>query len=90
MCIRFGDLGLIEKIWPIVGRIEKWDRTDWPMMDAIKRDVLGIPKPVLVRYDDDDPSRVVAQAVLDKDLPLPTDGLAGYGFVEAVLSKKLA
>ena len=42
-----------------------------------------------VRYADDDPSKVVAEEALDSDRELPTDGLAGYRFVEVVLSKKL-
>jgi hypothetical protein len=90
LCIRFGDLGLVKNLWPIVGSIAQWDRTKWPMTNTIRRDVFGMPKSILVRYADDDPSKVVAEEVLDNDCELPTDGLAGYRFVEAVLSKKLA
>lgn len=90
LCIRFGDLGLIKNLWPIVGSIAQWDRTKWLMINTVRRDVLGMPKPILVRYDDGDPSKVVAEEVLDSDRELPIDGLAGYRFVEAVLSKKLA
>ena len=86
----FGDLGLIKKEWPIIGQIPNWDRTKWPMIETVRRDTLGRLKPVLVRYADDDPSKVVAEQVLENDRDLPTAGLAGYGFVEAVLSKKLS
>lgn len=85
----FGDLGLIKNEWPVVGNILDWDRTKWPMIETIRRDTLGRLKPVLVRYADDDPSKVVAEEALENDRDLPIDGLAGYGFVEAVLSKKL-
>jgi len=86
----FGDLGLIKNEWPIIGSIPNWDRAKWPMIEMIRRDTLGRLKPVLVRYADDDPSQVVAEEVLESDRDLPTSGLAGYAFVEAVLSKKLS
>jgi len=60
------------------------------MSETVRRGGLGAPKPTLVRYADDDPSQIVGEEVLENDRDLPSDGLAGYGFVEAVLSKKLA
>ena len=86
----FGDLGLIKNEWPVIGNIANWDRTEWPMIETIRRDSLGRLKPVLVRYADDDPSKVVAEVELERDRDLPIAGLAGSGFVEALLSKKLA
>jgi Immunity protein 26 len=86
----FGDLGLIKNEWPIIGNIPNWDPTKWPMIETIRRDALGQLRPVLVRYADDDPSKVIAEEVLENDRDLPTTGLAGYGFVEAVLSKKFS
>jgi Immunity protein 26 len=86
----FGDLGLIKNEWPVIGSIPNWDRTKWPMIETIRRDALGRLKPMLVRYADDDPSKVIAEEVLENDRDLPTSGLAGSGFVEVVLSKKLA
>lgn len=90
LCLIFGDLGLIKNEWSVIGSIPNWDRTKWPMIETIRRDSLGRLKPVLVRYADDDPSQVVAEEVLESDRDLPTSGLAGYGFVEALLSKKLS
>lgn len=90
LCARFGDLGLVKGLWPIVGSIPHWDRSAWPMSNTVRRGVFGMPNPILVRYADDDPSKVVGEEVLEHDCDLPADGLAGYGFVEAVLSKKLA
>ena len=86
----FGDLGLIKNEWPIIGTIPNWDRAKWPMIETIRRDSIGQLKPVLVRYADDDPSQVISEEVLEADRDLPASGVAGYGFVEAVLSKKLS
>src|SRR3954463_2173797 len=58
--IMFGDLGLINGEWKIVGRIRDWKRTDWPMPDFVRRDPLR-PRAVLVRYSDTDPQRIVAE-----------------------------
>jgi hypothetical protein len=60
------------------------------MSDAVRRDPLGMKRPVLVRYDDDDPSKVLSEEPWKSDIDLPSDGLAGYAFVEAKLSKLLA
>jgi hypothetical protein len=90
LCEYFGDLGLIKSLWPIVGSVYNWDRAKWPMMNTVRRDPLGMLKPVLVRYADDDPSKIIAEEILSNDCDLPNDGLAGYGFVEDVLSQKLA
>lgn len=89
LCLIFGDLGLINNEWPIIGSIPNWDRTKWPMIETIRRDYLGRLKPILVRYADDDPSKVIAEEVLTNDRDLPSSGLAGSGFVEALLSKNL-
>lgn len=87
---RFGDLGLIKNLWPVIGTVPDWDRSEWPILDTVRRDDLGRMKPVRVRYADDDPSRVVGEARLEGGADLPTDGLAGYGFVQSMLSKILA
>ena len=31
LCCRFGDLGLIEQKWPIIGRAPVWDPAIWPV-----------------------------------------------------------
>src|ERR1700736_2791876 len=38
--IRFGDLHLIDGTWAIVGRVPNWDRSDWPMPDFVRRELL--------------------------------------------------
>lgn len=59
------------------------------MPDAVRRDPLGKLAPVLVRYDENDPSKRVSEERLKNDVDLPADGLAGYAFVEARLAKLL-
>ena len=89
LSLRFGDLGLFKGIWPIIGKLPSWDPAKWPMPNAVRRDPLGKIKPILIRYDDNDPSEILSEAVLERDNGLPAEGLAGYGFVEAILSKLL-
>jgi hypothetical protein len=85
----FGDLGLINGKWPIIGRVPDWDRSEWPMPDFVRRDPLGILKPVLVRYCDTDPMRIEAEYPIDDDAGLPTDSASGYGAVEIKLTTLL-
>jgi len=89
LSLRFGDLGLLKGLWPVVGKLPEWNSTQWPMPHAVRRDPLGKLKPVLVRYDENDPSKRLTEEVLENDIDLPADGLAGYGFVEAKLTKLL-
>jgi hypothetical protein len=89
LSLRFGDLGLVKGLWPVVGKLPEWNPAEWPMPNAVRRDLLGKAKPILVRYDDHDPSKIVSEEALENDIGLPADGLAGYGFVEAKLTKLL-
>ncbi|PJI44939.1 MAG: hypothetical protein CTR54_02920 [Rhizobium sp.] len=89
LSLRFGDLGLFKGLWPIVGKLPSWDPVRWPMLNAVRRDPLGKTKPILVRYDANDPSKILSEEVLERDIDLPPQGLAGHGFVEARLSKLL-
>lgn len=90
LCLRFGDLGLFKGLWAVVGNVPDWNPAKWPMPNAVRRDPLGKMRPVLVKYDDSDPSRILGEEVLQSDSGLPSDGVAGYGFVEAKLSRLLA
>ena len=88
--IMFGDLGLINGEWKIMGKIENWDRLRWPMPDFST----GAPHPKtgkvwLIRYSDDDLPKVIKSALIDPDKNLPTDSLYGYGAVEIHLNKLL-
>lgn len=89
VCLRFGDLGLINGDWPIIGKVPNWDRSEWPMPDFVRRDPLG-KKAWLVRYADDDPNRIVAEYPTDYNTTLQSDSGYGYGAVEIELTQRLA
>jgi hypothetical protein len=89
LCVIFGDLGLINGEWQILGIVPNWDRTQWPMPDFVRRDPLGRRKPMLVRYSDKDPMRIEAEFPVDDDSGLATDSAYGYGAVEIELTKLL-
>jgi hypothetical protein len=86
--VRFGDLGLVNGEWPVVGTVPNWDRSKWAMPDFVRRDDLS-KKAWLVRYSDDDPNRIEAEHPTDFDSKLGRDSLSGYGAVETLLTKLL-
>ena len=88
--LMFGDLGLINGEWPVVGAVPNWNRAEWPMPDFVRRDPLGRMKPVLVRHCDTDPLCIEVEYPIDDDTGLETDALSGYGAVEIRLTKLLA
>jgi hypothetical protein len=83
----FGPIGLRNGELPIYGRISNWNRSQWPMPDFV-RCAEGV-KPILVRYSDDDPSRLETEFPIDDDTGLETDATSGYGSVEITLTKLL-
>lgn len=86
---RFGDLGLINGEWQVIGVISNWNRAEWPMPDFVRRDPLGVLRPRLVRRSDIDPLLVEAEYVIDDDTGLEPDAAYGYGAVEIELTKRL-
>ena len=86
--LRFGDLGLINGEWPIKGQIPKWNRSQWAMPDAVRKDPLGRKDPVRICYDDTDPNRRVSEyPITDAEAKgLISDSAGGYGFVEIKLT----
>jgi hypothetical protein len=84
----FGDLGLINREWTVVGKMPNWDRSSWPMPDFARRDPTS-GRSWIVRYSDVDPSRVIAEGPTDSVHNLSSDMLSGYGAVEIKLTKLL-
>jgi len=87
--VKFGDLGLINGEWTLHGKVPNWNRSEWPMPDFVIRDPLGFRKPLLVRYSDTDPMKIVAQYPIDDDRGMPDDLTSGYGAVEIKMTKIL-
>lgn len=88
--LRFGDLGLIDGKWPIVGLIPNWKRPHWPMPDFIRvEDRIGDERKYLVRYSDSDPSIRLFETPQIENSDLQPDVLSGCGLVEIKLTKLL-
>jgi len=86
----FGDLGMIEQKWPIIGQLPCWSREEWPMQDFVRRDEIS-GRAWRVRYSDVDPSEVIAEeAISSENAELENDGLFGYGAVELLLTHLLS
>jgi len=87
---KFGHLGLRQGKWPIVGRLDDWERDAWPMPVFVRYEELT-GRSFEVFYDGDDPNKLNRE----KQIPPgaaeqgPKDGLMGAGFVEKVLTKLL-
>lgn len=90
ICVfRFGDLGLINEEWSIIGRPSMWDRRCWPMPYFVRSDELS-GRAWSVEYADDDPNEVVSEKLITSgSYDLERDAVLGAGAVELVLTKLL-
>lgn len=89
MCLRFGDLGLINGEWPVLGALPGWDRNAWPMPRFVNRGIAGHGKSYLVEYSDTDPNLEIGRWIIDDNPELPANSLSGYGAVSIKLDKAL-
>lgn len=73
----FGDLGILKNKWSIIGRVEPWDRNQWPMA------LFHAGGSIVVRYDEYSLEEVGRMKVSSQECDgLPVDGLGGSGFIE--------
>lgn len=86
--LKFGDLFLQKKKWPIVGSIENWDRKDWPMPDFVRKDDIS-KKAWRARYSDDRISKIISEHPEPFDSSLERDSVFGGGAIELLLTKEL-
>jgi Immunity protein 26 len=88
---KFGHLGLTQGKWPILGRLDSWDRADWPMPVLVRYEELT-GRSFHVFYDDDDPAKLLREEQIRPGTAEqgPKDGLMGAGFVETVLTGALS
>jgi Immunity protein 26 len=84
---RFGHLGLVHGTWPLLGCIDGWDRSAWPM-PAFGRLEEFTGRALKVIYDDNHPNKFVRTEQVPPEMLayLPKDGLSGAGAVEIVLT----
>jgi hypothetical protein len=86
-----GHLAVRDGTWAIIGRLDGWNRRDWPTPAFIRYEELT-GRSYRVFYDDDDPNRVLREEQAAPGLAEqgPKDGLMGPGFAEGVLTRLLA
>ena len=88
LSVVFGDLGLMNGEWSVIGALPDWQREEWPMPDFVRRDDIG-KRAWRVRRSDNDPSVVESEEPTDFDTNLPPNWSSGYGSVELKLTKLL-
>lgn len=86
---RFGALGLRGGRWPVLGRLDDWDRDQWSMPPLIRHEA-DSGRTFAVTYDDDDPGRLVGEVFVETSAAdeRHRDGVMGDGFVEKPLARK--
>ena len=86
---RFGDLGLLNGQWPIIGKHLLWTRAEWPLPRFVRTDaVSGALR--LITYSEEDLSEIGAVPCTRQEAEgLPQDGMFGFGAVEIKLTKLL-
>ena len=87
---KFGHLGIVQGKWPLLGRVDDWDRRDWPTPVFIRYEELT-GRSFRVFYNDDDPNEVLREEQVAPGTAeqAPKDGLMGAGFAEAALTQLL-
>jgi Immunity protein 26 len=88
LSVIFGDLGLINGEWRIIGSLPNWKRGAWSMSDFVRRDPIS-KRAWRIRYSDVDPSKLESEVPTEFDTNLPADLTSGYGAVELKLTKLL-
>lgn len=88
---KFGDLGLRQGKWPIIGRSGRWERSDWPMPAFVRREEFT-GRVFKVYYDERDPNRFVGEEEVSPEhaSDMNPDGLMGAGFAERLLARTLS
>lgn len=89
---QFGDLGLLNGDWKVIGEIPGWSRDSWIMPPCLRWEA-GETKGILCTYDENTLEAIAEEEVLVSDIAVndyPVDRLMGYGSVEIKLTKLLA
>lgn len=87
---RFGDLGLKQGDWRVIGPAREWERRKWPVPIFMRAEQLS-GRTYEVFYDDNDPGLLLGERLVPSNAPdrgLP-DGLLGAGAVEKALTRLL-
>ncbi|MGD1916575.1 MAG: Imm26 family immunity protein [Phycisphaerales bacterium] len=85
--VRSSDLALRDGHWPIIGRIEDWDTTAWPVPKFQSEPAWQRGKWWVVEYSQEDHTEFVSKTYYgDSEPGFPEDGLAGCLYVEEKLT----
>ena len=91
-CGQFGDLGIQNGEWPLIGRLDQWDRCEWPLPEfgRIEDEARGIAWIVSYANVDLSEQGEKRQCSVADARRLAADGTYGHGAVELVLTKRLS
>jgi hypothetical protein len=92
LIVRFGDLGLFRGEWKVIGQIEPWSRSDWPIPEFLWTDPLGVIRDKVIVYTDANFDQGgLGREERRETIPpgLQRDGVSGSGAVEIKLSNIL-
>jgi hypothetical protein len=81
---QFGALGIKKGDWQIIGRVEVWERADWPVPKFFRH--TSPLKPFLITYNDDLEPIAEENCIESQREFFPKDGIAGYGLIELILT----
>jgi hypothetical protein len=85
----FGDLGLINGEWKVIGHSTSWKRDSWPVPLFVRKDDIS-NRYTLIEYDNDNLTEISERPCDIKEVEfLPKDGLSGYGAIEIRLTALL-
>lgn len=83
----FGDLELLNGLWPVLGELPDWERSKWPMPNFSHKDSLS-DQMYLRIYDENTLEDIGERRIsADEARNLPEDGTFGAGAVRIVLSR---
>lgn len=86
-CLKFSDMDLRNRSWPIVGSLPAWERQHWPMPSFAHIDVVS-GQPYIRNYDENSLNFVSERKCTQQELVgLPEDGDFGSGAVVIRISR---
>jgi hypothetical protein len=84
----FSDMKLLSGAWPIAGVLVRWRRSDWPVRQFVRKDLIS-GELFKVTYADDGSNREIAARPcgVEESIGLHDDGVAGASALEAILDR---
>lgn len=87
----FGDLGLIDGKWPILGHSDLWRKELWPVPYFCRYHPELDPRAFRVEYSEDTLAAIDEAEISPEECQrMPRDGLSGFGAIEITLGKLLS